>query len=377
MAELRVARAREGVFAILAMLLGTAAGLAVLEIALNFLPVNSSLDIVPATAQAPVFHYEPNQSFIFSIGWDLKNVNRGHVNNAGFVNDQDYRKQAAKPLLAVVGDSFIEARMIPYPETLQGRLASALAGDFRVYSLAGGGAALSQYLIWAQHAVRDYGATALVINVVYNDFDESYVEYRQSPLYWVYAADQTGQLNLHLIEYRRSRFRALLSKSALARYLILNLRVEQTMRTLHLMRANPWGRAAMAAPGSAADAAVVDPQRMKISYAVIDAFFRDLRAMVDLPPDRVVFTMDGFHYPEAAAAGAGGYFDLMRRAFRAKAEALGYGFIDLDPLFLAHYRAHRETFEIPDDGHWTATAHAIAAEAVLASQFARRLRPPP
>jgi hypothetical protein len=370
-----VARTRERVFAILAMLLGTAAGLAILDILLNFLPVNSSLDIVPATAQAPVFHYEPNQSFIFSIGWNLKNVNRGHVNNAGFMNDQDYRKQDAKPLLAVVGDSYIEARMISYPDTLQGRLASVLGRDFRVYSFAGGGAGLSQFLIWAQHAVRDYGARAVIINVVAVDFDRSFEEYRQSPLYWDYAADEAGQLNLHLIEYRRSPFRALLSKSALARYLILNLKVEQairtlpqTIRTLSLMRENPQ---------VSNDGGGPDPKRMKISYAIIEAFFRDLRAMVDLPPDRVLFTMDGYHYPEAAATGAGGYFDLMRRAFRAKSGALGYGFIDLDPFFFSHYRAHRETFEIPDDGHWTATAHGIAAEAVLASEFVKGLHPAP
>jgi len=363
-----VTRTRERVFAILTVLLGTSSALAVLELALNFLPVNSSLAIVPATAQAPVFHYQPNQSFIFSIGWDLRNVNRGHVNNAGFMNGQDYRKQDAKPLLAVVGDSYIEARMIPSPETLQGRLASMLTRDFRVYSFAGGGAGLSQFLIWAQHAVRDYGARAVIINVAAVDFDRSFVEYRQSPLYWDYAADESGQLSLRLIEYHRSTFRALLSKSALARYLILNLRIAQAIRAPSLALPNAQGQATMAD---------LDPRRLKISHAVIEAFFRDLRAMVDLPPDRVAFTMDGYHYPEAAAAGAGGYFDLMRRAFRAKAEALGYGFIDLDPLFFAHYLAHHETFEIPDDGHWTATAHGVAAEAVLASQFLKQLSQAP
>ena len=58
----------------------------------------------------------------------------------------------------------------PTPSTLQGRLAKALDGKTRVYSFAAAGAPLSQYLIWARHAVQDYGAKALIINVVGNDF---------------------------------------------------------------------------------------------------------------------------------------------------------------------------------------------------------------
>ena len=65
--------------------------------------------------------------------------------------------------------------MVPYAQTLYGRLAEKLAGRFRVYSFGALGASLSQYLIWAGHAVREYGARAVVINLVGNDFDESYV----------------------------------------------------------------------------------------------------------------------------------------------------------------------------------------------------------
>ena len=162
------------------------------ELALNLLPVASGLRSMPVDAEHPVYHFEPNRSYVFSHGWRLQNVNRGRVNNAGWVNDQDYRKDDATPLLAVVGDSFIEAQMVPYAETMQARLAKALEGQFRVYSFAGSGAPLSQYLIWARHAVRDYGARAVVINVVINDFDESHTAYRTAPGFWLYAPDQNG-----------------------------------------------------------------------------------------------------------------------------------------------------------------------------------------
>ena len=163
--------------------------LAVIEGALRFLPVSTGLRSVAVDAEHPVLHFTPDRPFVNSLGWDFHNVVRGRVNNAGFVNDQDYAHDGL-PLIAVVGDSFIEAQMVAYPQTLQGRLAAALKDKFRVYSFAGSGAPLSQYLIWADYAVHAYGAKAVIINVVGNDFDESLAAYRIGPGFWQYSPDQ-------------------------------------------------------------------------------------------------------------------------------------------------------------------------------------------
>ena len=66
----------------------------------------------------------------------------------------------------------------------------------------------------------------------------------------------------------------------------------------------------------------------------------------------------------------------MRHAFTAKAAALGYEVIDLDPHFFADFGQRGERFEIPGDGHWTANAHGGVAGAVRASRCVRRLRAP-
>ena len=92
-----------------------------------------------------------------------------------------------------------------------------------------------------------------------------------------------------------------------------------------------------------------------------------------LPRERVLLTMDGFRYPDAADKAAGSYFDRMRRAFRAKAEALGYEIIDLDPAFFERHRQTGEKFEYPMDGHWNATGHQVAFEAVMASRLIKSL----
>jgi hypothetical protein len=142
------------------------------EIVLRFFPVHTMFGPLPVTPQDPVFHYAPNRTFIYSHGWNFDIVNHGRINNYGWVNDQDYRKDDPTPLLAVVGDSFVQASAVPYRETMQGRLAQALAGKMRVYSFGTDGAPLSQYLIFAQYAVREFGAREVIINVVGNDFDD-------------------------------------------------------------------------------------------------------------------------------------------------------------------------------------------------------------
>jgi hypothetical protein len=365
---------RERFFAFLVPILSVLACLLLAEVVLNFLPVATGLGTLPVSPEFPVLHYEPNRNYVFSQGWNLEHVNRGHVNNAGWVNDQDYRKDDPTPLIAIVGDSFIEAQMVPYPETMQAGLAKALAGRFRVYSFAGSGAPLSQYLIWARHAVREYGARAVVINVVFNDFDESHVAYKFGPGFWLYAPDQDGELRLRLTELRRGALWWLAKHSALARYLLINLKLQAYVLELPLIRDLALGRPAKAEDRHGEDVmSDADPQRVKISCSVIDAFFRDLPAMVELPAERILFTLDGFHDPALAAASAGSYFDRMRRAFRARGQVLGYEVIDLDPFFFDHLHQTGEPGNFLHDFHWNATGHGVAAAAILSSGFLDRI----
>ena len=365
---------REILLAIVSAAIGLAAFAVLAEIALRFLPVSTGIRGEAVTQARPVFHLTPNTGYVYSRGWDLAMVNHGRVNNAGFVNDQGYAKDG-KPLLAVIGDSYIEALMVPFAETLQGRLAKALDGKLRVYSFAASGAPLSQYLIWARLAARDYGAKALIVNVVGNDFDESHMAYRIAEGFWLYTPQAYETLELHLVEYRPGVWRAIAAHSALARYFFSNLRVQDTLKGFDALgdRVLSWFSDTPAPVYAGNTAADTGNPRIKASLMVIDAFFRDLPEMTGLAPGRIAFTLDGFRYPETEAAGAGTYFDRMRRAFRGRAAALGYEVIDLDPPFQAHYRQNRQRFEWPRDGHWNATAHGVAAGAVLQSKLLESL----
>ena len=341
------------------------------EVALRFLPVASSLRTLAVTPQSPVFRFTPNRDFVYSREWDFVLANRGHVNNAGFVNDQDYRKDDLLPLLAVVGDSMIEAAMVPYPDTLQGRLAKALDGKARVYSFAAAGAPLSQYLIWARHAVQDYGAKALIINVVGNDFDESHAAYATYPGFWHYVPDAAQQLSLKLFEYRPSLLGQIAVSSALGRYLLFNLQAGAAWKSVKQFL---FGRADAEARYAGNTAVDAGTERLRHSLAALDAFFRDLPSYAGLPPSHILFVVDGLRYPDVAAASAGSFFDRMRRALLEKAASLGYATLDLDPRFFAHHRRTGERIEFVRDAHWSSIGHGVAFDAVMASPLLARFQ---
>src|SRR5262249_7748982 len=199
--------------------IGIAGFLVFTEIVLRLLPVASGLSSRPVTAESPVFRFDSDRDFVYSNGWILDMVNHGHVNNEGWVNDQNYHRDDPSPLVAIVVDSFVEAPSVPYAHTFQGLLVNFFRAKFRVYSFGASGAPLRQYLIWARYAVHQFKARALVINVVGNDFDESHINYKVAPGFWYYAPDPTGRLQLRLAEYRPGLMITIVRHSALLSYL--------------------------------------------------------------------------------------------------------------------------------------------------------------
>jgi hypothetical protein len=139
--------------------------------------------------------------------------------------------------------------------------------------------------------------------------------------------------------------------SALARYLLFNMQVGLYWIELKSLL---FGWPAMAAPLHAASN--LDDKRLRDSLAA--AFLRDPHAYAGLPASRILFVVDGFRYPDAAAAHAGSYLDRGRRALLEKAMSLGYDAIDLDPIFFERHRRTGERFEFARDGHWSGAAMA-------------------
>ena len=343
------------IFPVLSISIGLLVTLVFLEIICRMLPVTQPTNPMSVNEGNPVPRIQPNRKFIVSNDWNLNYANSVKVNNDGFVNDQTYVTKDARPLIAVVGDSYIEALIVPYAKTLHGRLASKLSNDARVYSFGMSNAPLSTYLCWAKYAREKYDNQFLIVNIVGNDFDESHEKYQKFSGGYQYAADMNGTLKLRRVDHTSSPYR-FLWKSALIRYTLLNLHGVIAIKSM-------FNKPDQTYVGNTD--AQASPERLRVSIQVIKAFFRDLPGFSGLPPERTVFLIDGMRphlYDSNDLSNASGtYFAVMRQEFMSQAKARGYEVVDLQPAFIADYKRNGMRFEFPTDGHWNEHGHRVAA----------------
>ena len=344
------------------MALGVLGPLAGAELALRLIP--SAYDgarRMPVDEENPIARLEPDREFTWSAGWNFSLVNTVQVNNAGFHSDVDYEAGGSGPLLAVVGDSYVEAVQVPYRLSCAGRAATMLEPAARVYSFGLGGASLSQYLVWARHARDSYLPRGMVFVIIRNDYRHSVLRSSSMPGFHYFVADAgAGRLVLERSDFVPSLVHRTARRSALLRYLTHNAAAQHSLRRIR-------GRHALRPP-------LMQRDRVAISKRAIDEFFDLLPEYSGLGPERITFVLDGVRpdlyddeYDESLKAAHGGWKETERRYFMRNAVHRGYETLDLQPRFRAHYRRHRRRFEWPQDHHWNALGHELCSDAVRSS----------
>lgn len=360
---------RTTVFQRLLLVLGGLVAVALLlEAGLHLLPVNEVLLMQPVNAENPAMRFAPDRTMLWSKFADFSMRNRVHSNNYGFINDQDYETDSPLPLLAVIGDSFVEALMVPYAKTLQGRLAKALQGRARVYSFGVSGAPLSQYLAYAQWVRDEFHPEKMLFVVVGNDFDESLVKYKRTVGLHFFRPESSG-FAMERVDYAPGLGVMLVTGSKLLMYLLKNADLPAM---IHKLTTPAGGKGYVGQTDARAE-----PVRVADSRRVVDEFFSRLPKASGLGPGDICFVLDGMrphlYSSKRLAETRGSYYDLMRRYFTGKAVGLGYRVVDMQPLFIQNFAANGKRFEYPQDGHWNGRGHGVAARAVRESGFLRGL----
>ena len=339
---------------------------ALLEGAFRLLPVAYLPPIQPVSAAAPVAHFEPNVEYRWSRDWNFSIVSRKRSNNYGFINAADYRPEERTPLMALIGDSLIEAQQVDAGQSVGELLDAALGGQGRVYSFGISGAALPQYLAYAQFARRTFGARAMAFVIAPNDFDESLLKYKAEPRLHQFAEDGT----LKRLDYELSPVKKALRHSAVLRFAMYNLDAGLRLATL----LNPPGDSS----GEARERRLADSKR------AVDWFLEQLPARSGLGAGSIAFVIDPLRpaiYDEGARAEyERGMYGRVARYFVEQASARGYEIIDLERAFLGRYRLDGVKFEAaPTDSHWSALGHRVVAAEIMKSATFTRLfaRPGP
>ena len=355
----------------LGILSGFAVTLAAVELVLRFLPVNEGPLQQPVNADMPVISFYPDRDFTWSHGWNFSIIAHKHANNFGFFNDQDYVRSAATPLLAIIGDSYVEAIQVDNAQTLHGRLGRQLGKRGRIYGFGASGAPLSTYLAYARYTRKEFSPDSMVFVIVGNDFDESLPKYMRLPGHHYFVAGDDKQFRLQRVDYAINPIKRILRNSALMRYLAYNTRFN--WRSIEARLFHPPETVQTFVGNTLADAT---PERIADSSRAIDAFLDLLPEMSGLDASRIAFVVDGMrpeiYSAEGRRAMVGSYFDRMRGYFFKQAGARGYEVLDMQPRFLSRYKATGIRFEFTTDNHWNAEGHELVAKVIGASRLFRR-----
>lgn len=331
------------------------------EIFFRFLPVNSGLALQPVSKSQPYLKASSNFNYVYSKGSAMQIPNKGRVNAQGFVHDEDYIFSPDKPLLAVFGDSYVEALMVPFKETITGILHENLASKGSAYSFAFSGAPLSQYLMWAEYAKNTYKPSAAIFVIISNDFDESLLKYKSMPGFH-YLREINGTLSLERVDYSVSSFKRLARKSALLRYLFLNLQIENipsfisnffTFRTSEKKFEN--------------NMPVVAPlKKIEDSRRAINFFLEKVNFYTGLPNDKILFVVDGLRSQiYAGKEDTSSYAAQMFDFFIREAQEMGFSVVNMQQVFQDDYKINQKRFEFDVDYHWNSYGHEKAAGAVI------------
>lgn len=337
------------------------------EFVLRFLPVATALPVEPPTLENPIQRYVANHPSTWSFDWNMTHVVRGRSNAQGFLADYDYDASDPRPLIAVLGDSYMEALRVPFAKSLTGRLQAKLGNRARAYVFAQAGSPLSQYVAYARHACRSYRPERLVVSVVGNDFDESiYAHRRRNGIFHLYPSPAGGFDDRLTPLPPAGLVERIARRSALALYLMRNVGLSKVLAGFGINMAQAAPHPDEYVGQTDADA---DPARIEEGYRVIDWFLGALPQAACLAPHDIVIAVDAPRPPiydsGALAAVQGSYFVQMRNRLMSEARSRGFKVVDTQPYFLAAYAADRQPFEHPTDGHWNAHGHAVVTAAVL------------
>ncbi len=338
---------------LLAVLFGLALAALLLEVALRLVPTSDATFALDVDDANPYLRYPPDREVRLSFGRFFEIVNTKRTNDLGFFADQDFVGGDGRRKLALIGDSYVEAKQVANAEAVHARLQHHLGAALDVYGLGFSGSPLSQYLAYAELADATFAPELFVFVVIPNDYDESMLRYHFMPGHHYFTDD--GELVR--VDAASSPLKRLLRHSATVRYLALNLKLYDWLML-----------PAVADDGSfvANMPRHVPAERLAFSQAAVDHFLAGLEARAGGRPVLLVFDAirEAIYAGQPVEDYADSFVYTMHHHLMAGAAAHGFHVLDLQPVLAADYAEDGQRFEFPIDSHWNARGHDVAARAI-------------
>jgi hypothetical protein len=268
----------------------------------------------------------------------------------------DYHPVEDKKLIAVIGDSYVEAFQVDVDKNYPYLLRNKLFPDYEVYAAGTSGASLSQYLHVSRYMNNHFDPDILIFNVVHNDFDESIRELYPNR-YWFMqlSIDKDGSItettprpNYSFPQY--TAWKRIVYKSALFRYLDLNLKLRQLRRNLFPAKNTKY------------EANIQPDDLDKNRDLVFKATSYIVKTIREENRDKkVIFIFDA---PKHAIYNNNLHESSvlwMHEMMKTICAMNDVEFIDLAPLMERDFRVNKIRFSSELDGHWDEYGHEFVA----------------
>lgn len=324
-----------------------------LELIFRFLPTSQSLETQSVNESSPYIHFAQNKLFRKQTGSDFSHVMLKRTNNYGYLTDTDFHpnRDESKKRISIIGDSYVQATHVENKKTFHGLLSHFYDG-LEFYPIGFSGSPLSQYLAFAKFSEKEFNPDKYIFIIIFNDFDESLLEYKQTPGFHYYDKN----MSLILINYEPSTLKKTLRLSAFLRYLYLDLKIHVQLRQILDM-----------GKGNSDIKSTVTINKAK---KAISHFLSDLSALVN--DKKVLFVLDGDR-KKIYSGGDETLPTLVKHSYDHFERTLdayqNFYSIDLNAIFSEHYENNGQRFEWIYDYHWNELGHLVVFEAIRDSKF--------
>lgn len=325
----------------------------------------------------PFIYFDPNDKIVnfdihgpreglYTIGPLARRGGKFRINNFGWNNDIDYSKEKpGRKLLAIIGDSYIEALQVDTDKNIAARLRGKLKDKSEVYSFGTAGAAMSQYLQISRYVNKYFRPDIMVINIVHNDFLESLCPFMNVEGYLCMQ-----EINGKISEAPIKAFTPLLERpelfnkmkvfliihSSLFRYALINCHLYDTFKN---MKANLFGR--NGSYNANIDVEFQITQREGIKNAtdyILNQFKKENQDKY------IVFMIDGPRRDIYLGKFDKSNASWLNQILKESCSKYALGFLDLSLTFYQKYKSNNRKFNEEDDYHWNEYGHQVAADAL-------------
>lgn len=290
---------------------------------------------------------------LFTSGRIAEQKARWHINNQGWRSGWDYAppSPARKPVIALIGDSYIAGFHVDERNHLASVLRDRLDRTDDVYTFGEGGAPLSEFAWIARYVARHFDPDVFVFLVGDGDWKSGITNYRRDP--------RVHQLTCHDGQFTDAPFayeerpRSQLAKySAIIRYLTFNADL-QVFDVLKRER-----------PRTPPAAEQQQASRLELQRVLDDeaAFLVD-RLAKDHPGKQIIFMVDARR--DSIYAGNLNYSQVtVARLTKASAGRPNVHVLDLALPLARRFAADHMRFEFSFDDHWNEHGHQVIGESL-------------